>query len=184
VRFPFNERKAAQAAAFLLKRHNGTLHYLLLIKLLYYADRQALLEKGRPITGDQMVSMDKGPVLSKTYDLIRSTGNVGRDWHEYVSERTGGFTVRLAKTDPETDKLSSYELGVLAEIDKRHGSKDRFDLSAESHRLPEWVDPDGSSIPIDALDILRVEHRSEKDIRETEETARVEWFFRRLDDSE
>jgi uncharacterized phage-associated protein len=44
--------------------------YIKLIKLLYLADREALLRWGRPITTDRHVSMPKGPVVSQIYDLI------------------------------------------------------------------------------------------------------------------
>ena len=43
---------------------------LQLVKLLYFVDREALLRRGAPVTGDRMVSMDHGPVLSTTLDLI------------------------------------------------------------------------------------------------------------------
>lgn len=151
-----------------------------LVKLLYYADRQAILETGRPITGDQMTSMDKGPVLSEILNFIRGEKHPGEDWPEYVSSRRPDFTVALLKARPETDRLSRYEVDILIEIDKKHGWKDRFDFSAESHRLPEWTDPDGTSIPIEIADILRHEKASDKDIADVEESSRVEWFFQRL----
>jgi uncharacterized phage-associated protein len=68
----FNERKATQAAAYLLKRRGGKMSYMKLIKLLYFADRVALSRFGRPITTDRYVSMDRGPVLS--HILWRPTG--------------------------------------------------------------------------------------------------------------
>src|SRR4029077_8119875 len=70
MKLRFNEAKAAQAAARLLKLRGGRMSFLKLIKLLYVVDREALLGGGRPVTTDQYVSMDKGPVLSKIYDLI------------------------------------------------------------------------------------------------------------------
>lgn len=153
-----------------------------LVKLLYYADRQAILESGRPITGDQMTSMDRGPVLSEILNFVRGEKKPGFDWQEYISKRRSDFTVGLLKAKPESDKLSHYELDILAEVDKQHGLKDRFDFSAESHRLPEWTDPDGSSIAIEIADILRHEQNSDKDVKDVEEVSRVEWFFRALDD--
>ena len=69
MEFVFNDRKTAQAAAWLLDRQEGRMPYLKLIKLLYLADRQSLIESGYPITGDRLVSMDRGPVLSRVLDL-------------------------------------------------------------------------------------------------------------------
>jgi hypothetical protein len=182
MRFPFNERKTAQAAAYLLSRHRGILHYMHLVKLLYYADRQAIVETGRPITGDQMVSMDKGPVLSDILNFIREKKPAGPDWREYISRRRPDFTVAGMKVKPESDQLSEYELSVLTEIDERHGLKDRFLFSAESHRLPEWKDPDGTSIPIEITDILRYENNSEKEVADVEDASNVDWFFNKLED--
>ena len=49
MEFFFDERKAAQAASVLLERHGGSMPYIKLIKLLYLADREALIESGLPI---------------------------------------------------------------------------------------------------------------------------------------
>jgi uncharacterized phage-associated protein len=68
----FNEAKATQAAARLLKLRGGSMSYIKLMKLLYLADREALIRWGRPITTDRYVSMDNGPVLSRIYNLIRN----------------------------------------------------------------------------------------------------------------
>lgn len=49
----FNERKAAQAAAYLLHKAEGTMDYRQLMALLYLADRRSLIETGHSITGDE-----------------------------------------------------------------------------------------------------------------------------------
>ncbi len=174
MRFPFNERKAAQAAAYLLKKHNGQLNYMKLIKLLYLADRKSLLDRGKPITGDRMVSMPKGPVLSGVLDLI----NWGRRreensvWLEYISEPIG-YEVRLAReiAVDEFDELSDHERRIIDEVDARYGRIDRWSLVDLTHELPEWRDPHGSSFPIDPADILRAAGRSEQDIHAVEINA-------------
>lgn len=65
MRLRFNDRKATQAAALLLQLRGGKMSYMKLIKLLYLADREALLQWGRPITTDRYVSMNRDPVLSR-----------------------------------------------------------------------------------------------------------------------
>jgi hypothetical protein len=57
VRFRFNERKAAQAAAYLLAKRGGRMDYRKLLALLYLADRQKLVERGHTITGDAFVNV-------------------------------------------------------------------------------------------------------------------------------
>ena len=48
----FNEKRAAQAAAFLLHRAGGRLPVLKLMKLMYLAERESLRLYGEPIIGD------------------------------------------------------------------------------------------------------------------------------------
>src|SRR5712691_464729 len=67
----FSERRVAQMAAYLLGREKGRMNYLKLIKLLYLADRESLKRHGHPISDDRYVSMDHGPVLSTTFNLIK-----------------------------------------------------------------------------------------------------------------
>jgi uncharacterized phage-associated protein len=180
VRFPFNKRKAAQAAAHLLFRHSGRLSYLLLIKMLYFADRLSLIETGQPITGDKMVSMPHGPVLSEIYDLINWSSPEDQPvWFEYVSEKNG-YDICLTTENPERDELSRYELGVLARIDEKYGHLNRWAVRDLSHQLPEWKDPQGSSKPIDPADILRAMGKPEKEIERIAADAEELWFFKTL----
>src|ERR1700675_4380838 len=69
--FDFEVAKTIQAIGVLLRNlGRGQLEYLTLLKMLYIADRESLRDRGRPITGDQVVAMKQGPVLSGVYDLI------------------------------------------------------------------------------------------------------------------
>ena len=172
MKFVFDERKAAQAAAHLLHRHGGSMPYIKLIKLLYLADRRAFIETGHPITGDRLVSMKNGPVLSNVLDLIRHTG--GRDhsvWHEYVSDADARYAVtatcpsELAEVD---DELSEYERGLLDAIFLEHGGANEWDLVNYTHTLPEWTDPKQSSAPIDPRAILKSEGFTKKEIARVE----------------
>ena len=67
----FNERKAAQMAAFFLGQLlDRKMPHLKLMKLLYLSDREAVRAFGWPISGDRLVSMPHGPVLSQTLNLM------------------------------------------------------------------------------------------------------------------
>ncbi|WP_331584334.1 Panacea domain-containing protein [Candidatus Binatus sp.] len=180
MRFIFDEKKAAQAAAFLLKRHGDRLNYMVLIKLLYLADRRALAERGLPITGDRMMSMPKGPVLSGILDLINwGSTDENSFWLEYISPATD-YDVSLAKVDPEFRSLSRYELKVLQEIDDQFGAMDKWSLVKFTHRLQEWRDPHGSSFPIEPAEILRSENRSEEEIAQIGFDADVAFYVQFL----
>jgi uncharacterized phage-associated protein len=129
--------------------------YLKLLKLLYLADRKALIEHGRPITFDRYVSMDHGPVLSQTYNLIVGEESPGEHsyWRDFISE-PDRYDVHLVKDAPN-GALSAAQERVLDELFAEFGRMSRWDLVHFTHTLPEWVDPHGSSVPIALRDVLR-----------------------------
>jgi hypothetical protein len=169
MRFCFNERKAAQAAAFVLSRHGGSLNYMVLLKLLYMADRRALIERGLPITGDRMVSMPHGTALSTVLDLLKAKIMIPA-WSRYVSS-PNGYEVRSTGTS-ELDELSRYELSVLADIDDELGGKDWRELRQFTHDLPEWQDPAKSSLTIFPETILRKTGIPDDEIQRLDEESR------------
>jgi len=150
----FREDKAAQAAARLLNARGGTMHYLKLLKLLYLADRKALLELGRPISYDRYVSMPHGPVLSRTYDLMVAEPDPEQPtyWRQIISEPRG-YTVSLLGDAPR-DQLSRAEEQILDQVFAEFGRRNRWQLRDYMHQLPEYRDPQGSTLPIEIRDIL------------------------------
>lgn len=160
----FDETKATQAAAYLLNLRGGQMHYIKLIKLLYLADREALLRWGAPITSDRYVSMNNGPVLSRVLSLI-TEDRAKPFWSKYISPPLGDYEVRLLTIAP-TDSLSRAEEKLMQEIFEQYGHRNRWDLIDNvMHKLPEWRDPNGSSIPIQIRDILKASGESEAEIR-------------------
>jgi uncharacterized phage-associated protein len=168
IRFVYDERKSAQAAAHLIRLNDGRMNYMILVKLLYMADRKSLVETGIPITGDRMCAMDNGPILSRTLDLINmgkeKTGGRRFPWYEYITE-PDGYDVALAGRPTEIDELSEYEIGILHEMHGTYGRIDKWDLVGILHgKLPEWRDPGGSSFEIDPAEILKAEGKSPDEI--------------------
>lgn len=160
----FKEKKTTQAACALLRLAGGEMNYMVLIKLLYLADREALLRWGRPLTFDRYVSMDKGPVLSRTLDLINEGVPPGWDsyWEEHIN-KSGRFEVQIS-ADCGDEELSEAELALLDEIFEEFGVigiRDKWELVDLLHDiLDEWQDPDGSALPIEVEDILRAEGKT------------------------
>jgi len=140
------------------------MHYIKLIKLLYLADRAALLKWGAPITKDRFVSMSHGPVVSNILDLI--TKKINKPvWAEFISEPLGDDEIELRREAP-TDRLSKAEENLLREIFTQFGHRNRWDIiNNVMHKLPEWKDPQGSSIPIKIREILEAGGEDEKEIR-------------------
>jgi uncharacterized phage-associated protein len=162
----FNEAKATQAAARLLRNRGGRMSYMKLIKLLYLADRDALARWGRPITTDSYVSMKHGPVLSEILNLITDPLNDQTFWARHISEPEH-FAVSL-KEDPCGDLLSEAEDELLDETFKKFGHLNRWALVELAHSLPEWKDPDGSAFPIKVSEILAAQKKSPDEIRAIE----------------
>ncbi len=179
MRYFFDERKTAQAAAYLIQLHGGQLNYMVLIKLLYLADRESWIENAQPITGDSMVSMPHGPVLSRILDLINMGKEDSREWFNYITE-SDGFNVSSVESDPQNDELSRYELKLLNRINDQFGNLNKWALRDYTHTLPEWEDPNGSSYPISPVDILK-DARSPEEIKKIAKEAEEIWFLRTME---
>lgn len=158
----FNEKKATEIAAFLLKMRGGRMSYLKLIKLLYLADREALSRWGFSVTNDRHVSMPHGPVVSNTYNLMMDDAEKPF-WSKFISAPLGDYELELIAECP-TDKMSRAEERLLAEIFERYGHMTRWQLRDYTHGLPEWHDPHGSSLPISVDEILEAQGLSTADI--------------------
>jgi len=186
MRFVFDERRAAQAAARLLHSHDGLMPSIKLIKMLYLADREALIETGVPITGDRFVSMRHGPVLSRVLDLIKDDDPAPDSiWHGYVER--GDFDVRLVGR-ADDDWLSRCNRDTLDGIFEVYGCRKEWDVVAHTHALPEWTDPGKGATPIDPEDILRYSGYSEEAIQSIAEQAEAAYSMHnaleRLKDTE
>lgn len=177
MRFAYNPEKAAQAAAYLVRFALGSMDVYALIKVLYLADRKSLVERGRPITGDAMVSMPLGPVLSRAYDEVKAPPEIQNEfWRNYLTEREDNL-ISLRRDDFSTDTLSNYERKVLEGVYQEYGRLGFGDLKNLTHSLPEYTDPNGSSLPIDPAQILKEAGWSDEDIRDALMSANEEQFI-------
>lgn len=156
----FNERKVAQMAAFFLQRNGGSLSIVKLMKLLYLADRQSLNRYDMSISGDYMVSMPHGPVLSRTLELMNgSTQSDKFGWDCWVSDRAGHMLSLKScenQSAPKFNCLSEADIEVLEQVNAEFGWMDQWVLRDYTHdHCPEWIDPNGSSSPIHFRDVFR-----------------------------
>ena len=158
----FDEQKVTEAASLLLSLRGGRMHFIKLLKLLYIADREAFGSWGIPVSNDNYVSMDQGPVLSQTYNLVKEGG---RFWSEYISAPFGDYEIQLTGGPPPSKKLSRAEENMLRSIFKQYGYMNRWDLVDLVHKFPEWRDPHGSSIPIRIEEILQALAESPENIK-------------------
>ena len=151
----FDTIKVTQAAAVLLKRYNGFITRKRLLKLLYIADRELIKQTRRPLTGDNAVAMDYGPVLSRTYDLLKGEASGYDVWNRYI-QQIAPYTHKLID-DPGIGKLSRLELAKLDEVTQRYWWIDDDELSELTHDFPEWkrnAPPKGNRNPIPTEHVL------------------------------
>lgn len=152
----YNEKKAAQVAAFFLHRANGQMPILKLMKLMYLAERSSYQEFGEPIIGDKLVSMDHGPVLSVTYQHINGElHSVEGGWDTWVSGREN-YDVSLVDAScirtPGQDllELCDGDIEVMEKTWQEFGHMTKWQIRDYTHaHCPEWQDPHGSMIPME-----------------------------------
>jgi hypothetical protein len=183
----FNEKRATQAAAILLSmRENHALNYMVLIKLLYLADRESLLRWGSPLTGDHYYSMEFGPILSKTHDLITEMRPAEEFsfWAKYIQR--SDYDVKLL-SDPGNEELSDADESLLKELFityQDYYDKNPFEFVDYLHKiLPEYKHVEkGDRIPLDYHDILVAGKKTIDEIRDIESELRnigwVQQFLR------
>jgi len=177
----FNEKKAAQAAAFFIFRAGGTLQVLKLMKLLYLAERRSFEKYGEPMIGDRLVSMPHGPVLSSTYNHMNGElPSVEGGWDAWIADRAEhDLALRnpAALRSPAEDltELSDADLEILGEIWHRFGGMSGLQLRNYTHdHCPEWKDPEGSMIPMELEELFRALKFSPEQTREALARLRAE----------
>jgi uncharacterized phage-associated protein len=153
----FNERKAAQLAAFFALRSGGSINVLKLVKLVYLSDREFLKRYDSPILFDRLVSMPHGPVNSFTYGYV-SGQLVSEKWDEFIADRAlhdvGVVDKEVHVSD--LDELSEAELEILGHVWIEFGHMSGWEIRNYTHEnCEEWEDPDGSSTSIPYERVLK-----------------------------
>jgi uncharacterized phage-associated protein len=177
VLFDFDERKATSAAAVFLRRAGRTMNYMKLLKLLYIAERESLRRFGRPICGDDYVSMKLGPVMSIVFNLIKEERSDEDFWLSHIRRRENEkYEVELFE-DPGLGPLSEAEIELLETTFDHYKNADQWDLSRISHEFPEWDAPKGSCHKIPPERVLRAVGKSDEEIDEIAREARERQYF-------
>jgi len=161
----FNIDKLIQVCNYLVKKNNNSLNYTKLIKLLYISDKESLKQSLQTITGDNYVSMDNGPVLSKLYYLIK--GQYRKESYQNLWNsrfiKDGYNLVAVTHQIPHSE-LSKFEMGILDNIFEQYKDTDVREIIKFLHKCPEWKNPSGSSIPIKPEEILKSIGKSSEEI--------------------
>lgn len=145
VRFKFDFEKTHAVVLFLAGRGLPEFTVYKAIKLIFLADKHHLVTYGRPITGDEYVAMEFGPVPSKTYDLL---GEVVKGQNLGIERQALASTLEIDKkfkyprmkaaADFNRKVLSKSDIESLEKVANLHGQKDFFELGALTHEMPAF----------------------------------------------
>ena len=124
--FDFEAAKLAQALAFLATSVRD-LSKLKAAKLLYFADKQHLLQHGRPIIGNRYHCLDCGPVPAVSLNIIN-------DLISPVRIRIAGKEFK----SPMLDALTASERDVLSDVVKTYGKLTAGKLVTLTHCEYPW----------------------------------------------
>ena len=166
--FVFDEKKATDAAAYLLSLNGNKLPYMKLMKLLYIADRISLSEYHYSITTDSYYSMKFGPVVSGIYDCIRHWDELpsSSPWRNTISINKSKYEAVLLNSNSTFAMLSDEEKDILKQANDSHDNESQFEISEFTHTFPEWKDPGNSRIPLPIEDIINATVRDENEKKE------------------
>lgn len=154
--------KIAQMISYLLSLNGNKMNLLKLMKELYLSDRLSIEERDTSISGDVYFSMNHGPVLSATLNLIRNG-----EFKNYFSQtKVSYFPDLILKQTAGDSFLSAKDKEYLKAISDQFKNASCWELEEYTHKLPEWKDPSGSSTKIRYQDIMRALGRSEEEIAE------------------
>jgi hypothetical protein len=160
----YDEKKATQVAALLLKQSNNKMNFLRFMKIMYNIERESLRRWSYPVTNSSICSMNKGQVLSETYDKTKNnTSKTKSYWDSYI-ETTGSRDTITLKKNCSTEKLCEAEIELIQEIYQRDKDKSVEELVNEHHHYPEYIYPGNSSISTDYEKLLKALGKTNKQI--------------------
>lgn len=161
--------KVLQEIIYLLGLNGGRMNLLKLMKELYLIDREAISERDTSVSGDTFFSMNHGPVLSLTLNMLNDLSAAG--WDEWLKScPTKYYDDIVATKEIELSLLSEKDKEYISTVSERFKNFDAFRLEDYTHKnLPEWHNPHGSSKKIRYRDIMRALGRSDEEIREAKE---------------
>ena len=144
IRFTFDWEKAIDAIEFLAEQKPGLTQYYI-GKLLFFADREHILDYGRPITGDRYVAMEHGPVPSAVRNLLNGEypDEVADRLEERVVIETRGNKQHVfAKGghDGHASRLSGSDKEYLLDAVAKYAHLSFGRLREISHEDPAWVE--------------------------------------------
>lgn len=146
--FPYKHEVAVNAILFLCnkaKDEEKRLSFLSLMKLLFFCDKYHLKKYGRPITGDNYISMDHGPNPSKIYDYLKGVRKKEGGQFKVIEEDNSPhkpIPFAIPKIESDISVFSETDLEIMEEVYSQLGAKSPRELRVMSHKEKAWVEAD------------------------------------------
>lgn len=142
IRFKLRLDKIIEGIQLLAEHQPGITQYYI-GKVFFFADREHLLDWGRPISGDRYVAMEHGPVPSAIYDLIKDTSGEPDDIVDELNARVvihveGNKRKVFSKEGQSFKSLSQTDQQYLLESLRRFGHMSFGDIRKLSHEDLAW----------------------------------------------
>lgn len=164
----FCEERVAQMAAYLLSKDGGRMPYLKLMKLMYLSDRESMDRFGESLSGDLMVAMPHGPVLSNSLDLMNGTEKGEEGWNRWICN-AGRYDLALQRNEiarDDFDELSDVDLSILEKVYRAFGHFNKWQIRDYTHdKCSEWSDPKGGAFPISPEGVFNALGKSAEQVR-------------------
>lgn len=142
TRFQFDWEKAIQAIDFVASLQPGLTQYYI-GKVMFFADREHLLDFGRPITGDKYVAMEHGPVPSAIRDLLKTDSGYPDEILDALNARVdikvdGNRQHVYSRNADDYPRLSGSDKAYLQASLQKYGKMSFSLLKSISHKDPAY----------------------------------------------
>ena len=136
----FSHRKATQVLNFFARKDGGQINKMKALKLVFFADRWHLRQYGRPITNDEYLAMEYGPVPSGCKDLAEMSEFLDAHERSYAEKFLKPASQYYFASANEIDRavFSASDLEALESVWQHFGGYDKFRLAEITHQYPEW----------------------------------------------
>jgi hypothetical protein len=154
----FKEERTTHIAACLLQKAGGAMNHLMLMRLMYLADKIALVLARKTMTGDTAIYLGDMPALAATYDLM-TNGKGSKFWGKWISPISNDELALITQIEPsQIDMLSRFDFRVLDEVWAERDAP---------HEFPELESINGCNRQIPVASILLAAGEDSASIKRT-----------------
>lgn len=161
----FSSEKILQEIIYLLSLNGNRMNLLKLMKELYLIDRESIDERDTSVSGDVFYSMSHGPILSQTLNMLNDLMN--NNWGQCLESVTAPYypDIQIKNSiSVNLDRLSIKDKSYIQTVSDKFKTYTPKQLERYTHTLPEWVDPQGSSLKIRYRDVMKALGKSDEEI--------------------